>query len=121
MVSGRVSTYDEKKHNGQVKKYINEGGFLTIAGLAVYMGINKDTLYEWVKRYPVFSDSIKEVKEIQEHMIVSGAMEGEYNPTMGIFLLKNNHGYKDRQEVAVSTPETKLDKMMGELEADEQD
>jgi hypothetical protein len=49
-------------------------------------------------KYSKFSELIKKVKKIQEGKIVNGALKHNLNPTMSIFLLKNHHGYRDKQE-----------------------
>lgn len=50
------------------------------------------------EKYEKFSEAIKRAKAIQEHKIADLAIKGITNPTMSIFLLKNNFGYKDKHE-----------------------
>jgi len=84
----------------------------TIIGLAVHMGISKDTIIEYGKN-PEFSDSYKKAMALAEKSLVHNALTGGYNPTVSIFLLKNNHGYKDKQEIehggGITYSEKKLD------------
>lgn len=42
--------------------------------------------------------SLKEAKEIIKSRILKKGLEGSYNATMSIFVLKNNHDMKDKQE-----------------------
>lgn len=42
--------------------------------------------------------SLKEAKEIIKSRILKKGLEGTYNATMSIFILKNNHDMKDKQE-----------------------
>lgn len=72
--------------------------FPIIAGYAAKIGVNRDTLFEWAKVHPKFSDSLKAVKAKQEQILVKGAMTNNYNPTFAIFFAKNNLGYKDKPE-----------------------
>ena len=71
-----------------------------------YSNFEKYTSEEFQKSHPeleakiiILSDTRKKIKEIFEHRIVSGAMKNKYNPTFSIFNLKNNYGWKDKQEV----------------------
>lgn len=70
----------------------------TIIGLSVFMGVARDTLIEYSKT-PEYSDSYKKAMTFAEHSLVKNSLGGKYNPTVSIFLLKNNHGYVDKQEV----------------------
>ena len=57
-------------------------------------------LLEFYKTAPEYSRSIKALKEACELGLAKGALKNKINPTMSIFLLKNNHGMKDKQEVS---------------------
>jgi len=70
----------------------------TIVGLAVYMGVIKETLINYSKDEEFF-DSYKKALNIAENHLVKFSLTGKYNPTVSIFMLKNNHGYKDKQEI----------------------
>ena len=43
--------------------------------------------------------SIKKGKDIIKQRILKKGLNNEYNPTMSIFILKNNHDMKDKQEI----------------------
>ena len=50
----------------------------------------------------------------------AGALMGEYNPTMSIFLMKNNFGYVDKTEQEVVVNEkTKAEKLSDSLFGDD--
>lgn len=78
----------------------------TLIGLAVFMGIDRDTLKEYAKK-DEFSATYKKAKSLAERALVNGAMTNKYNPTVSIFLLKNNHGYKDVKAVELTGEEGK--------------
>ena len=40
--------------------------------------------------------SIKKAKDICKNRLAAQALDGEANPTMAIFLMKNNHGMTDK-------------------------
>lgn len=61
------------------------------------LGVDDTTLDEWAKVHPKFSLAIKSAKRLQEEHLVTCGFLGASNPAVTIFLLKNNHGYKDRE------------------------
>ena len=71
-----------------------------IAGLALYLGINKDTIYAWIKEddKPEFSDICTEVLQQQEVICAAKGIEGEFNATITKLML-SKHGYTDKAEV----------------------
>lgn len=52
-----------------------------------------------VEKYPVFITIKENICKQIENNIVKGAMKGDYNPTITIFNLKNNHNWKDKTEI----------------------
>lgn len=86
----------------KIEEYITSCGreqteLPTVEGLALYMGINRDTLYEWDKQHPEFSDTIKKILMKQKVQLMNDGMYGgkEVNAAMAIFLLKVNHGMNE--------------------------
>jgi hypothetical protein len=53
-------------------------------------------------KYKSFSDLIKKAKEIQEIKLVKFGVGDRLQPAMTIFILKNNHGYRDKQETELT-------------------
>jgi ABC-type transport system substrate-binding protein len=66
----------------------------TIEGLALYLKINRDTIYDWEEKYKPFSDIIGELRAKQANALVSKGLSGDYNPTIAKVLLAK-HGYRD--------------------------
>jgi len=64
MLKGRPSKYDSKFCDIAYKYMAKGHSKLAVAGK---LGISRDTLYEWCRKYPEFSDTIKigEMKSLQ--------------------------------------------------------
>jgi len=65
----------------------------TVEGIALKLGISRDTLYEWAKVHPEFSDTIDKLKMKQKEALVQTGIFGgkEVNATIIALLLKVNH------------------------------
>lgn len=70
----------------------------TKGGLARYLGVSRDTLYEWSKEYKEFSYIMEELGAEQEDRLINMGLSGEYNPTISKVLL-TKHGYREGQDV----------------------
>lgn len=79
----------------------------TIEGLARYLKIHKDTVYTWRKEKPEFSDLIDDLLAKQAEALIAKGLSGDYNSTIAKVLL-TKHGYSDKQEIQVSTPEKQI-------------
>ena len=66
----------------------------TIEGLAYYLKVNRDTIYEWCKVHKEFSDIIEDLKAKQAQELISKGLSGDYNPTIAKVLL-SKHGYRE--------------------------
>lgn len=70
--------------------------------IAEKLGINPDTLYQYQKKYPEFSETLKKGKEVVDYQVenalLKSALEG--NITAQIFWLKNRkpQQWKDKVE-----------------------
>jgi hypothetical protein len=92
--------YPEDKETG-VKAKVN---LPTIEGLADYLDIHKDTIYEWESRFPNFSDVITKLRNRQANKLVNNGLAGTYNPTIAKVLL-TKHGYREGQDVTTNEKE----------------
>ena len=68
----------------------------TVSGLCLYLGISRDTLCEYEKKFP---DTVKGAKTRIENWIEEHAMTKDIDNVSAIFNLKNNFGWKDKQEI----------------------
>ena len=76
-----------------------------LESLALYLEINKDTLYEWAKHHPEFSDALAKLMALQAQQLIDDGIYGgkEVNSTIVKLLLMNNHGMREekKQEIQV--------------------
>lgn len=82
----------------------------SMAGMALAIGVSRSTLWEWsvgCNRKDTHTDTIKKAVQMLDAQMVDYMQNGKINPVSGIFLMKNNFGYKDQQEVVVK-PEAPL-------------
>lgn len=70
-----------------------------ISGLALHLGVHRDTLYEWAKdeKKKTFSDIFEQVKAKQENVLVNNGLLGKYNSAITKMML-TKHGYSDKLE-----------------------
>lgn len=86
---------------GPVQINVDEAtDFPTLAGFAIKIGVHRDTLHEWSKKYPEFSDAYKRAKDFQENYIATNGMKGLVNPAFAIFTAKNVLGWRDKLETS---------------------
>ena len=69
----------------------------TIEGIALKLGISRDTLYEWAKKHKEFSDTLEELKMRQKESLTEIGIFGgkEINAAIVALLLKVNHGMSE--------------------------
>ncbi|ECX3641355.1 terminase small subunit [Campylobacter coli] len=108
MTNGKSMTKEELV--SKIESYFNERVVLketkesiifapkTKVGLAVYLGITMQTLGEWEKDKD-FGEIVANAKQRCEMDILNHSLIGTYTPSVSMFLLKNQHGYVDKQEV----------------------
>ena len=72
----------------------------TIEGLAVALGISRQTLlnYKVEKGYEPYFDIIKEYKDKILNNLAERALMLETNSPFTMFLLKNNYGFEDKKQ-----------------------
>jgi hypothetical protein len=72
----------------------------SIAGLALYLGIRRETCHVWAKEdgKEEFSNILEELLAKQENKLVSNGLKGSYNSTITKLIL-TKHGYTDKQDV----------------------
>ena len=67
----------------------------SVAGLALYLGVVRSTLYEWGKQNKDFSDTLASLQDVQEVSLLNGGLRGRFNAQISKLALAN-HGYSDK-------------------------
>jgi hypothetical protein len=96
VVSGESDKFTTFKEKIRVK-------LPSIEGLAYYLKIHKDTIYDWEEKYPQFSDVINDLRAKQADRLINNGLSGDYNAYIAKALLAK-HGYVDRQEIKHELP-----------------
>lgn len=106
---GRPTKYSDEIQ-AKADAYV-DGGFAdvgdvvpSVAGLAVEIGLTRETLYQWQKEKPRFSDTLARLRCLQERLSLNGGLKGDMNSTI-VKLLLANHGYSDKLEQAHTSPD----------------
>lgn len=117
-VFGRPREYDPAYHLTQTRLYL-DGGIREIemystienkymrvklpqvAGLASFMKVGRNTIYEWMKIYPDFRDTIEQLLTQQEEMLIEYGLNNQFNSTITKLLL-GKHGYSDKTDVTTN-------------------
>lgn len=85
----------------------------SIEGLALFLEIHKDTIYDWEAKYPRFSDVINVLRVKQAERLLNNGLSGDYNPIIAKVLL-TKHGYSDRTEIEHSVAKGQKFKIGGQ-------
>ncbi len=100
MAGGRPTNYQPEFCDGIVE-YMGQGFSKT--AFAGHIGVCHDTIIEWAKVHPEFSDAVKRGKAARTSSLERGLLENELGPkvTARIFALKNAspEEWRDRHEV----------------------
>ena len=84
-----------------------------MSGMALALKCDRATLWKWEhgvesNKPQEVRNAIKRGREINEMLLVQMMNNSRINPIPAIFLLKNNHNYRDQQDVVV-TPNNPLE------------
>jgi hypothetical protein len=115
-----------KKYNAEIIDLARQGK--GISHFAAHCDCARDTLYEWARNNPEFSDTLKKAAELRENWWVNCAMNqadgsSRGNANITKFMLGCNFGYKDAnsQATQVTVSDGKVDIAFTDVKPDEQD
>ncbi len=66
----------------------------SVAGLAVYLKVTRDTIYRWMKEYSELSDTISMMMAQQEQTLLDNGLTGVFNAHITKLVL-SKHGYTE--------------------------
>ena len=101
---GRPSDYNEETVPKAIKycqEYESLGEVIpSIAGLAIYLDITRETVRVWAKEENKkdFSVIVAQILATQEKKLVNSGLKDDFNSSITKLLL-TKHGYSDRQEL----------------------
>ena len=127
MPAGAPLTYTQEildKARGYLDAYHAQGDVVPqIAGLAVHIGKSRETIYEWAKLYPEFSDVVDQVMINQQRVLINGGLSKEFSNAITALMLAK-HGFVNKQEVDVvdktPTPErrkSRINELLGKCKS----
>lgn len=77
----------------------------SVAGMALALGCSRNDLMHWTTRDtkpPAVKQILTRGLRSLDYLMDQYMQRGKINPVSGIFLMKNNFGYNDKQEVVVT-------------------
>lgn len=120
---GPVDMHDpvavEKRMNQAFMYMIEHDMKPTVESLALAFNTNRTQMWRWREGVEcggipeATRNVIKKAYNITNQLLTQTMADGKINPIPAIFLLKNNHGYKDQTDVVV-TPNNPLDGLNAE-------
>lgn len=75
---------------------LNNKSLRTLGGACLKAGGYETLIYYLQQKFDTEFEPIKKAKEIVKERLIEQGLDGDANPTMAIFILKNNHDMKDR-------------------------
>ncbi len=70
----------------------------SIAGLACWLGVSRETIYQWRKESDEFKQIHAAIQVLQEVLIIDGALAGTWNANFAKIMMAK-HGYSDKSEI----------------------
>lgn len=103
MPLGRPSKYNEltlEIAENYIRNYAQYGHAIpSNAGLSIVLDVRRETVQVWANdpRKKAFANILAKLQEVQEQILLSKGLNGEYNSNIAKLVL-GKHGYKDRSE-----------------------
>ena len=92
----------ERAEQYVIDGFIDEGEMVpSIAGLACYLGISKNSVYKYGELDSDFLNTLESIEVKQEKLLVNNGLAGKYNSTI-TKLMMSNHGYKESNKTELT-------------------
>lgn len=100
-IIGRPTKYDPR-YCDEIEEFMGQG--FSQAAFAGKIGVNEDTIYEWKKVHPAFSEATKRGVAKSQLFWERLGLEGttgvrDFNVVAWIFNMKNRFKWRDRQDI----------------------
>ena len=69
----------------------------SIAGLALFLGVSRDSVHVWRNEDDQFSDTLSRLLAMQERITLNKGLTGDFTAPISKLVL-HNHGYSDKAE-----------------------
>lgn len=111
---GRPSSLKQEHIDGA--KWYLKGGFAelepkqvvpSIAGLACYLGVERNRIREWGTQNDEFQTTLEAIKSAQEVLLINNGLTGDFNATI-TKLMMSNHGYSDKVDSDITNSDGNL-------------
>lgn len=79
-------------------KMVADDNVPSIDGLAVYLGVDRGTVYNWMDKHPEFFNTVKRGEAHQTRAIINILTDKDKYTQGAIFVAKNILGWKDKVE-----------------------
>lgn len=105
MAGGRPTLYNDEIQS-LANSYVDghyeqcDDAIPSVAGLSIFLDVSRDSLYEWGRVHPEFSDTLKKCLIRQEKVALTNGLNGKFNSTITKLVLAN-HGYADKVQQEV--------------------
>ena len=91
---------EAEKFCNNVLQILEDDHKVRTLGKACLMAGGYETIINYFEeKYKTVFEPIKKAREIAKERLIDNALDNDVNTTMAIFILKNNHNMKDRQDV----------------------
>lgn len=109
-VADRIDLYHQFCFDNDIKP--------DMSGMALALGVSRKTLWAWENgvesnKPQAVRNTLKKGRQINEILLSQMMQNGKINPVTGIFLLKNNHEFRDQQDVVI-TPNNPMEQLDAE-------
>ena len=99
----------EEKARAYIHDYEMYGDMIpSIEGMAVHLGLHRDTLYDWAKQKDKgFSDILRLTIQNQERTLLNKGLNNTFNSAITKLVL-GKHGYHDKMEQDITSSDESM-------------
>jgi hypothetical protein len=79
-----------------------------IETFALFIGVNKTTLYEWESRHEEFSNALDKIRIEQQERLLNNGLSGAYNSAIAKLVLSANHNMREKSDTDITSGGEKI-------------